>query len=193
MKTKGYTLAVSSSTNDSSPQEAASSKGRPTPKRKDAQAQRAQPLVGGTKRPSKVDKEKQATARLQAREGYAAGDDRFLPDRDKGPQRRFVRDYVDARTSLGEWMLPLMLAVVMMTFVANEVIQLISIFTIWGYLGVLIIDSVIMGNRMKKKLGEKFGEQNLQPGFQWYAIMRSLQMRRLRLPKPQVKRGEYPR
>ncbi len=186
-------MSNNSASEDSAPQNEAATKGRPTPKRKDAQAQRAQPLVGGTKKVTKADREQTNEARIRAREGYAAGDDRYLPDRDKGPQRRFVRDYVDARTSLGEWMLPLMLAVVMMTFVANETIQLISIFTIWGYLGVLIIDSVLLGNRLKKNLSEKFGADKLQPGFQWYAIMRSLQMRRLRLPKPQVKRGAYPR
>lgn len=186
-------MSNNSATEDSTPQNAASTKGRPTPKRKDAQAQRAQPLVGGNKKPTKVDREKQNEARIRAREGYAAGDDRYLPERDRGPQRRFIRDFVDARTSLGEWMLPLMLAVVMMTFVANEVIQLISIFTIWGYLGVLIIDSVFLGNRLKKRLSEQFGADRLQSGYQMYAIMRSLQMRRLRLPKPQVKRGAYPR
>lgn len=171
-----------------------SGKGRPTPSRKESQAQRAQPLVGANSRPvAKVDKQQAADARLRAREGYAAGDDRYMPDRDKGPQRRFARDFVDARTSLGEWMLPLMIAVVLMTFVANEVVQLISIFTIWGYLAALIIDSVFLGISLKKRLITKFGADKLQPGFQWYAIMRSLQMRRLRLPKPQVRRGQYPR
>lgn len=172
----------------------AAGKGRPTPSRKESQAQRAQPLVGGSARPTtKADKQQIADARMRAREGYAAGDDRYLPDRDKGPQRKFARDFVDARTSLGEWMLPLMLAVVLMTFVANEVVQLISIFTIWGYLAALIIDATFMGRTLKKKLTVKFGAANLQQGVQWYAIMRSLQMRRLRLPKPQVRRGEYPR
>lgn len=90
-------------------------------------------------------------------------------------------------------MLPLMLAVVFMTFVANETIQLISIFTIWGYLAVLVIDSVFMVRRLKKRLLEKFPREPLQRGYQNYAIMRSIQMRRLRLPKPQVKRAEYPR
>lgn len=177
-----------------SPESEKSGKGRPTPSRKDAQAQRAQPLVGANARPAtKVDKQQVADARLRAREGYAAGDDRYLPDRDKGPQRRYVRDFVDARTSLGEWMLPLMLAVVFMTFVANELVQLISIFTIWGYLAALIIDSIFLGRSLKKRLTTQFGADKIQPGFQWYAIMRSLQMRRLRLPKPQVRRGEYTR
>lgn len=169
-------------------------KGRPTPSRKEAQSLRAQPLVGAGARPAtKQDKQQLADARLRAREGYAAGDDRYLPDRDKGPQRKFTRNFVDARTSLGEWMLPLMLVVVLMTFVANEVVQLVSIFTIWGYLVVLVLDSVLLGRKLKKLLTEKFGAANIQPGTQWYGIMRSLQMRRLRLPKPQVRRGEYPR
>lgn len=181
-------------TSMSSAETAPSGKGKPTPSRKESQAQRAQPLVGSTARPvAKADKQQVAAARLRAREGYAAGDDRYLPDRDQGPQRRYARDFVDARTSLGEWMLPLMLAVVLMTFVANEVVQLISIFTIWGYLAALIVDSVFLGRNLRKRLTEKFGADKLQTGFQWYAIMRSLQMRRLRLPKPQVRRGEYPR
>ena len=180
---------------ESSPEaQDAAGKGRPTPKRKEAQAQRAQPLVGGSPgRMTKQDKQQVADARMRARAGYAAGEDRYLPDRDRGPQRRYIRDFVDARTSLGEWMLPLMLAVVFMTFGANETIQLISIFTIWGYLAVLVIDSILMVNRLKKRLLEKFPREALQRGYQNYAIMRSLQMRRLRLPKPQVKRGEYPR
>lgn len=178
----------------SSAEAAPAGKGKPTPSRKESQAQRAQPLVGSSARPvTKADKQQVAEARLRAREGYAAGDDRYLPDRDQGPQRRYARDFVDARTSLGEWMLPLMLAVVLMTFVANEVVQLISIFTIWGYLAALIVDSVFLGRNLRKRLTEKFGADKLQTGFQWYAIMRSLQMRRLRLPKPQVRRGEYPR
>lgn len=181
-------------TDSSSDASDTSGKGRPTPKRKEAQAQRAQPLVGQrSSKMTKQDKQQVADARMRARAGYAAGEDRFLPDRDRGPQRRYIRDYVDARTSLGEWMLPLMLAVVFMTFVANETIQLISIFTIWGYLAVLVIDSVFMVRRLKKRLLEKFPREPLQRGYQNYAIMRSIQMRRLRLPKPQVKRAEYPR
>lgn len=181
-------------TNVENEQERVAGKGRPTPKRKEAQAQRAQPLVGASTRPrTKEDKQRQIDARERARIGYAAGDDRYLPERDKGPQRRYVRDYVDARTSFAEWMLPLMLIVVLLTFIANEVVQLVSIFTIWGYLAVLVIDSIIMGNRLQKRLAEKFGQGNVQSGATWYAVMRSMQMRRLRLPKPQVKRGQFPR
>jgi hypothetical protein len=58
--------------------------------------------------------------------------------------------------------------------------------------GLAIIDAVFLGMRLKKRLGEKFGEDRVQPGFRWYAAMRAFQFRPLRVPKPQVKRGSFP-
>ena len=39
------------------------------------------------------------------------GDEANLPLRDKGPAKRFIRDYVDARWNVGEFMLPVMVLV----------------------------------------------------------------------------------
>ena len=39
------------------------------------------------------------------RQALDTGDEKFLPLRDKGPQKRFARDYVDARFSLGEYLM----------------------------------------------------------------------------------------
>lgn len=168
-------------------------KGRPTPSRKAAQAARAQPLVGDRRRKlTKEEKAKMAGAREQARLGMAAGDERFLTPRDKGPQRRYVRDFVDARTGVGEWMIPVMGLVLVLTFVPNYTVQTFSVFFIWGFLVLAILDAVFLGRQLKKRLGAKFGEDKIQPGYRWYAAMRGLQLRVLRLPKPQVKRGNYP-
>jgi hypothetical protein len=54
------------------------------------------------------------------------------------------------------------------------------------------LDSIWVGNRVRKGLREKFGVDSVENGVRWYAAMRALQMRGLRLPKPQVKRGEKP-
>jgi hypothetical protein len=43
---------------------------------------------------------------------------------------------------------------------------------------------------MKRRLRAKFGE--LERGLTWYAVMRALQFRMIRVPKPQNKRGQYP-
>ena len=39
------------------------------------------------------------------------GDERYLPARDKGPVRRFVRDWIDARLCVAEMLLPLLIII----------------------------------------------------------------------------------
>lgn len=167
-------------------------KGRPTPSRKQAEAANARPIVGSKdKAIIKEQRRQQASARERARLGMMEGDERFLGPRDRGPQRRYVRDYVDARWSVGELLIPMMLVVLVMTFIPG-IMQVISLVVIWAFVGLAIIDAVFLGFRLKRLLGEKFGEDRVQPGYRWYAAMRAFQFRPLRVPKPQVKRGQRP-
>lgn len=122
----------------------------------------------------------------------AAGDDRYLTARDKGPQRRYVRDFVDARFNVGEIMIPVMLLVIVLTFLPNRVLQVYGIFALWAFFIIAVIDCFILGLRIRKKLADKFGASKVERGVRWYAAMRALQLRVIRLPKPQVKRGHYP-
>lgn len=167
-------------------------KGRPTPTRKEAQAAKAQPLVGSRDRAAmKAQRAKQAEARERARVGMMRGDERFLGPRDKGPQRKFIRDYVDARFSVGEFLIPLMIIVLLLMFIPGD-IQVYSVFIVWGVVILAVIDAIILGLRLKKKLAQKFGAEHVQSGFRWYAAMRAFQFRMLRVPKPQVKRFQFP-
>jgi hypothetical protein len=190
-KTSAPDLVATSEESD----EAIIGKGRPTPTRKEREAANKRPLVGdNSKEARKASKERLREAQMKARVGAENGDERYLTARDKGPQRRFVRDYVDARWSIGEFVLPIMLVFVLLTFVMSSV-QLSSILlsVMLGFLVLVVLDSVFVGMRITKKLGEKFGPDKVERGLKWYAAMRATQMRRLRLPKPQVKRGEYPK
>ena len=119
------------------------------------------------------------------------GDERYLLERDKGPQRRYVRDYVDARLSVGEFLIPMMVIVLLMTMMP-PVWQTLSLLVIWTYLLLSVVDAVVLGFTLNRKLKKKFGESQVQPGFRWYAAMRALQFRMLRMPKPQVKRFKFP-
>ena len=167
-------------------------KGRPTPSRKQAEAANLRPIVGSKdKAVQKELRKQQADSRERARIGMMEGDERYLTARDRGPQRRYVRDYVDARWNVGEMLIPMMLVVLVMTFIPG-VIQVVSLFVIWGFVGLAILDAVFLGMRLKGKLAERFGEEKIQPGFRWYAAMRAFQFRPLRVPKPQVKRGNFP-
>lgn len=169
--------------------EAKQGKGRPTPKRRVAEAANARPIVGSRdKETQKLQRQHMREARERARLGMMAGEERYLTVRDRGPQRRFVRDYVDNRWSLGELIIPLMFVVLLITFIPGQ-IQVYSIIFIWGWVLLSVLDNVWMCIGLKKALTAKFGSE-LQGGWRWYASMRAWQLRPLRLPKPQVKRGE---
>lgn len=166
-------------------------KGRPTPTRREREAANLRPLVSNDRKAAnKAARAKMAEAREKARIGMANGEERYLPIRDRGPQRKFVRDYVDARFSAGEALIPLMFLVILTTFVPG--IDVYAFLALWAFFAIAIIDCVVLGFLLKKKLGAKFGADNVQKGTRWYAAMRALQLRPMRLPKPQVKRRRYP-
>ena len=164
-------------------------KGRPTPRRRDREAEHKRPLVANSRKEAR---ERMRKVRERARIGMANGEERYLPQRDKGPQRKWVRDYVDARWNFGETLIPIMFAVIIATFLPSIEAQFIAIAVLWGFFLITILDSVLVGHQVRKGLREKYGFENAETGVRWYGAMRALQMRGLRLPKPQVKRGEKP-
>ena len=150
------------------------------------------PLVGArSKEARRAQNERLAEARRRARIGMAEGDERYLTARDRGPQRRWVRHFVDARTSVGEFLIPAMLVVLLSTFLPNP-IPYYGIAVMWIFVIASIIDIVIMNFRLGRRLRDKFGAESVQAGWRWYAAMRALQFRPLRLPKPQNRRRQFP-
>jgi len=170
-----------------------SGKGHPTPTRKEREAANQRPLVSGDRRANnKVARARMAEARDRARIGMANGEEKYLQARDKGPQRRYIRDYIDARFSVGEIMIPILFIIIILSFIDSTVFQLASVFALWGFFLIAVADSLVVGFLVTRKLTAKFGADKLQRGNRWYAAMRGMQMRVMRLPKPQVKRGHYP-
>ncbi len=53
----------------------------------------------------------------------------------------------------------------------------------------VILDIVWLRFRVRRQVRERFPEESLK-GVTWYAVMRAVNMRFLRLPKPQVKIGQ---
>jgi Protein of unknown function (DUF3043) len=174
-------------------QNAAAGKGTPTPKRRVQEAARKRPLVPEDRKASKA-AERQAIQeqRLKMRQALDTGDERYLPLRDKGPQKRYARDFVDARFSLGEYLMFGALIFVLVSLVipstSEQMIYVLGGF--WLMFLAVFVDAFILSRQLRKRLAAKFGE--VERGTVWYGSMRSLQFRRLRLPKPQVKRGQYP-
>lgn len=167
-------------------------KNRPTPKRRDQEAANKRPLIVTDRKAARSqDKTARREALAKQRQGMLTGDDRYLPPRDKGPRRRFIRDSVDARWNLGEFMLPVMLLVLLLSFIKTPWALLAVFILVYGLIALAVIDSVLMWFRVKKKVQARFGDA--ERGDAWYAIMRAFQMRRTRMPKPQVPRGRQAR
>ncbi|MCR2811452.1 DUF3043 domain-containing protein [Microbacterium sp. zg.Y1090] len=173
-------------------EQAGPGKGRPTPSRAEREAARKRPLVADTKEARARAKAELAAAREKARVGMANGEDRYLPARDKGPQRKFARDFVDAGWHLGEAVMPMMLLVIVLTFIPIAAITYWSFVGLWIFIMFVIGDMIITSIRVKKAAKERFGAARMEKGLGWYAAMRTIQMRFMRLPKPQVKRGQHP-
>jgi hypothetical protein len=169
----------------------APTKGHRTPTRKEQEAARKRPLVPSDRRlAAKQSRGQVQAARERARVGMAAGEEKYLPARDKGPQKRYVRDYIDARFSLGEFLLPLLLVTILSYFF--EAIAPYVLVGVWAVIIVLVIEGIVVGMLLQRRLAAKFGAGKVERGVRWYAFMRMIQMRVLRLPKPQVKRGQFP-
>lgn len=183
----------SNATSDSSAdQESITGKGRPTPTRKEREAANLRPLVSNDRKEARRQARTQMHGeRERARVGMANGEEKYLPLRDRGPQKRFVRDYVDARFSVGELLVPAMFVVIILTLLPQPEVQVFGLFALWGFFLIAAIDAILLGLRLRRKVAEKFGETRAEK-VRWYAAMRSLQLRIMRLPKPQVKRGQFP-
>ena len=170
-------------------------KNRPTPSRREQEAARKRPLVP-TDRKAAASQSREASkvARAKQRAALLSGDEAALPARDKGPVKRFIRDTVDARWNVGEFMLPVMVLVLVLLFVAPLVPSIKSwttllIFTmVYGLVVVGVLDAFLMWRRIKARIVARFGEAPPR-GSAMYAVLRAFQMRRSRLPRPQVTRG----
>lgn len=166
-------------------------KGAPTPKRSVQEAARKRPLVPNDR---KAAREQNRAAlreeRAKTRMALDTDDERFLPLRDKGPHRRYVRQYVDARVNIGEFLMIAALFFVILSFFQSALVASTVLAAFWLLIVVVIVDCFLLRRKLRKKLTEKFGGP--AAGDLWYGVTRALQLRRLRLPKPQVKRGQYP-
>lgn len=166
-------------------------KGRPTPTRKEREAARKRPLVPDDRKIAKQ-KEREAAreARLRQNQAMQTGDDRFLPIRDRGPQRRFIRDYVDARFNVGDYFIVILLVIFVVGLLMPLPVQQYTSYVMWIFIALWILDFFVLWRKLKKLVVEKFGSAEAGSGM--YVFNRVMMIRRLRMPKPQVKRGEYP-
>ncbi len=166
-------------------------KGRPTPTRKEAEA--------AAKARARAPRDKKEMARLQReqrtersqkiREGMKTGDERYLLPRDKGPVRRFIRDYVDTRFSIVEMVIPLMILMLILGWSGNETLAVASSYVLFLTVLFVFTDMFLLRRRVRRELKRRFPDEPLK-GTTYYALTRAMQMKFMRMPKSRVKIGQ---
>ena len=161
-------------------------KGRPTPKRSEAQGRRLgppPPPPTTRKEAYRRMRETQATNRPAARAAAARGDDSYLPARDRGRVRKLVRDLIDTRRNIGSLFLFVALIAVVGTVVPNLLLRAYTSYLLTLYFIVFIVDAVVLSRRIKKAIAERYPDDSAK-GAVWYGITRTTMIRRWRFPKP---------
>ena len=180
------------------------SKGRATPKRKEAEGKRRGPVAPPPKttreamkrnrdirkaNPASKDERRAAAKERQAR--MAAGDDKYLLPRDKGPVKAYVRDLVDSRRNLLGLFMPLAILVFVALLVPYPRIQQFATLLTTLVLAGMVVEGFLSGRRITKQVREKFPKETVNSrSIGWYAFVRASQIRKLRMPKPRVQPGE---
>lgn len=170
-------------------------KSGPTPKRKVSEAANKVPLVPGDRRAAaKSAREHNRKLREKQYQAMQTGQESALPVRDRGPLKRYARNFVDARRNLGDYFLYIAGVFLILMFVTARFPTLTPIVTLvlYSLVFLAIADAFLMWRRLKAQLLAKFGPDTDVKPARWYSVMRIFQLRRARLPKPQVKYGEYP-
>jgi Protein of unknown function (DUF3043) len=166
-------------------------KGRPTPKRSEAERRRRQPYTApkDRKEAARVSRDRQRTDRTRRMEAVRRGEEWALPPRDRGPVKALARDYVDSKRRISEYYMYGLLVLLVLLFIRAPIVQTIVPLLVLAAVLVMAVEGIFIGRRVKRIAAERLPGQSTR-GLALYSAMRALQIRRLRVPKPRVKPGD---
>ncbi|MGA0003019.1 MAG: DUF3043 domain-containing protein [Candidatus Nanopelagicales bacterium] len=169
-------------------------KGRPTPKRKEAESARKQGITvpKDPKAARRAARERVREARAKSRAGLMAGDPAYFPRRDAGPVKAQVRDYIDRRRTVGEFFVPFAFVVLLMGLVNNPTVQATVVYVWTSVLLLVVLDTILVGILLGRSLRKDYPAKSDRKGAVSYGVLRALQLRRFRIPPPRIKAGGAP-
>lgn len=153
-----------------------------TPTRAEAEAARMERL-----HPTRSPKEQRKAERKARVEQRSDAWDKLENSR----ERRLLRDYVDSRWTVAEFMLPVMLLVMagmMMTIQLPMVSTTIGL-SMWVLMLATVLNVFLLWRGYKRVLNERYPGTPTR-GLGMYMFNRALMIRRFRRPSPAINRGE---
>jgi len=166
-------------------------KGRPTPKRSEAERRRREPYTApkDRKEAARTSRDRQRTDRTRRMEAVRRGEEWAMPPRDRGPVKALARDYVDSKRRVSEYYMYGLLVLLVLLFIRTPIVQTIVPLLVLAAVLIMGIEGVLIGRKVKSLAAERLPGQSTR-GLALYSAMRALQIRRLRVPKPRVKPGD---
>ena len=171
---------------------AEAAKGRPTPKRSEAERNRRQPITG-SRAPvaprTPEDKAKARSERARKYEAMKAGEAWALNPRDRGPARALARDYIDSKRRISEYYMYILVVLLAAVFIRNKTAQTYVSPLVLVLVVIILVDSQLIRYRLRRLVSERLPGESAR-GLTLYATMRALQIRRFRVPAPRVHPGD---
>jgi len=166
-------------------------KGVPTPKRSDAQANRRQPYQAPADRKAaaQLARQRDRTERGRRSDALQRGEQWALPAKDRGPVRALARDVVDARRGIGEYYMIMVVVLIALLIVPGSTTKLVADLVVLFMLLLIIIEGWFVGTKVKRLAAQRFPGESTK-GVMLYTTMRGISLRRMRIPKPRVDRGD---
>jgi hypothetical protein len=189
------TGAAEPSDSEDRPQAAGSAftpaKGRPTPKRSEAERKRRNPSYV---KPGDKAGQQQARARARAErarkyEATKRGEEWALAPRDKGPVKALTRDYVDSRRRFSEYYMYILIGLLLVLFVQSTAVKAFLYPVVLLMVLIIVGEGFVIARGVRKLAAVRYPGESTR-GITMYAIMRTLQIRRFRMPAPRIKPGD---
>jgi hypothetical protein len=179
-------------------------KGKPTPKRSTAEANRYRTITGastsGRGRTTATDPKRKLTPeekskarqdRSKQMQAMRRGEDWALGPRDRGPAKRLARDYVDAHRRPMEYYMYALIILIIALFAgkSNSALGSYMQYFLVVIIVVIAVDGLLLRRSVMKVVHDRLPNESTR-GLAFYAIMRGLQLRRFRTPAPRLKPGD---
>jgi hypothetical protein len=187
---------------------AEAAKGRPTPKRSVAEANRYRTITGSTTSgrgpakapdprrkltPEERDRVRQERSRERDKQLQAMrrGEEWALGPRDRGPAKKLARDYVDAHRRPMEFYMYALIVLIIALFAgkSSSALNRDMQYFLLAIIAVIAVDAFLLRRSVLRLVSQRLPKESTR-GLAFYAIMRGLQLRRFRTPAPRLKPGD---
>ena len=182
------TAGVASKANGTGPAVTAG-KGKPTPKRSEAERARRYTAPGDRKEAMRQARGRDRQARGRKAEAMRRGEEWALPAKDRGPVRALARDYVDSKRRFSEFYMYGLIVLLLLLFLRSPITATVLPAVLIFMIVVMAVEGYYIGRRVVALAAERYPGESTR-GVKLYSAMRALQIRKLRFPKPRVKPGE---